>query len=209
MCSDKDAGKRENKTPNPCATYRQREKENQRIREREKDGKRQTDKETRKREGRKRERQRREREKSGPLSDFQHRVLSLSRFSPPLVAKLESMLRDALDEVSGLETMLVTARARVRRNETPFSLKAFSSKKFLSEHPFPQAAVLRNRLRRVAVQELAEEIGRRCSRPMPRRLKQRARSEGTEWASEPRCCSAVKKVSARTLHHLYFPPHSQ
>ena len=43
---------------------------------------------------------------------------------------------------------------------------------------------------------------RRCSRPMPRRLKQRARSEGTEWASEPRCCSAVNKVSA--LHHLYF-----
>ena len=37
---------------------------------------------------------------------------------------------------------------------------------------------------------------------MPRRLKQRARGEGTEWASEPRCCSAVKKVSARTL--LYF-----
>ena len=26
----------------------------------------------------------------------------------------------------------------------------------------------------------------------------------TEWASEPRCCSAVKKVSARILHHLYF-----
>ena len=45
---------------------------------------------------------------------------------------------------------------------------------------------------------------RRRSRPMPRRLKQRARSEGTEWASEPRCCSAVKKVSARTLHPLYF-----
>ena len=39
---------------------------------------------------------------------------------------------------------------------------------------------------------------RRCSRPMPRRLKQRARNEGTEWVSEPRCCSAVKKVSART-----------
>ena len=68
------------------------------------------------------------------------------------VAKLESMLRDALDEVSGLETMLVTARARERRNETPFSFKAFSSKKFLSEHPFP------TRLHRVAVQELAEEI---------------------------------------------------
>ena len=39
------------------------------------------------------------------------------------VAKLESMLRDALGEVSGLEMMLVTPRARVRRNETPFSLK--------------------------------------------------------------------------------------
>ena len=52
-------------------------------------------------------------------------------------AKLESTLRDALDEVSGLETMVVTARARVRRGETPFSFKAFSSKKFLSEHPFP------------------------------------------------------------------------
>ena len=38
---------------------------------------------------------------------------------------------------------------------------------------------------------------------MPRRLNQRARTEGTEWASEPRCCSAVKKVSARTLRHLY------
>ena len=75
------------------------------------------------------------------------------------VAKLESMLRDALDEVSGLETMLVTARARVRRNERPFSCKAFSSKKFLSEHPVPEVAVLRHRLRRVAVQELAEEIG--------------------------------------------------
>ena len=36
------------------------------------------------------------------------------------------------------------------------------------------------------------------------RGEQRARSEGTEWASERRCCSAVKKVSARTLHHLYF-----
>ena len=53
------------------------------------------------------------------------------------VAKLESMLRDALDEVSGLETMLVTAHARVRWNETPFSFEAFSSKKFLSEHTFP------------------------------------------------------------------------
>ena len=39
---------------------------------------------------------------------------------------------------------------------------------------------------------------------MPRRLKQRARSEGTEWASELSCCSAVKKVSARTLDHTYF-----
>ena len=75
------------------------------------------------------------------------------------VAKLESMLRDALDEVSGLETMLVTARARVRRNGAPFSFENFSSKKFLSEHPFPQVAVLKHRLRRVAVQELAEEIG--------------------------------------------------
>ena len=53
--------------------------------------------------------------------------LSLKIRSPALrtmvfdVAKLASMLRDALDEVSGLEMMLVTARARVRRNETPFS----------------------------------------------------------------------------------------
>ena len=68
--------------------------------------------------------------------------LSLKIRSPALrtmvfdVAKLESMLRDAPDEVSGLETMLVTARARVRRNGTPFSFKAFSSKKSLSEHPF-------------------------------------------------------------------------
>ena len=217
------------------------------------------------------------------------------------VEKVESMLRDALDEVSGLETMPFTARARVRRNETPFSFKAFSS------------AVLKHRLRRVVVQELAEELGgaeevedvlvvleseshrgaapakpqssrpfcstptpvacpvaavakppppcpsrrlelrlpSRCflanasvspwtwtawragtwhggqsarfdvlpvevsapartrsgevtgdaQRPMPRRLKQRVWSEETERASEPRCC-AVKKVSARTLHHL-------
>ena len=80
-----------------------------------------------KRERRKKERQRREREKSGPPSDFQHRVFSLKIWSAALrtmefdVAKLESMLRDALDEVSGLEMMFVTARGRVRRNETPFS----------------------------------------------------------------------------------------
>ena len=141
-----------------------RESEKERKRERWKETNRQRDKE-RKREGREKERQRREREKSGPPSDFQHRVFSLKIRSPALrtmvldVAKLKSMLRDALDEVSGLETMLVTARARVRRNETPFSFKAFSSKKFLPEHPFPWVAVLKHRLRRVAVQELAEEIG--------------------------------------------------
>ena len=128
MCSDKDAGSREHKTPKPCATYRQRESENERTREREKERKREREKERKRekeREGRWRDRG--EREKSGPPSDFQHRVFSLKIRSPALrtmvfdVAKLESMLRDALDEVSGLETMLVTARARVRRNETPFS----------------------------------------------------------------------------------------
>ena len=100
---------------------RERESENQRKREREKDGKRQTDKETREKRGK------------GEQS-----FLSLEIRSPALrtmvfdVAKLESMLRDALDEVSGLEMMFFTARARVRRNETPFSLKASSFKKFLS-----------------------------------------------------------------------------
>ena len=53
--------------------------------------------------------------------------------------------------------MLVTARARVRRNETPSKLSV--PKSFLSEHPFPSVAVLKHRLRRVPVQELAEEIG--------------------------------------------------
>ena len=100
----------------------------------------------------KRQRERKEREgrrrEECPLqifnTEFFSLSLSLSRFGPPAlrtlvfdVAKLSSMLRDALDEVSGLETTLVTARARVRRNETPFSFEAFSSKKFLSEHPFP------------------------------------------------------------------------
>ena len=84
----------------------------------------------------KKNQRKREREKSGPPSDFQNRVLSLKIRSSALrivvfdVAKLESMLRDALDEVSGLETMLVTARAWVRRNETPYSFTSFSSKKF-------------------------------------------------------------------------------
>ena len=55
--------------------------------------------------------------------------------------------------------MLVTARARERLNETPFFLEAFSSKKILPEHTFPQVAVLEHRMRRVAVQELAGEIG--------------------------------------------------
>ena len=89
-------------------------KENLRKRERWKETIRQRDKE-RKREGREKERQRRERKKSGPPSDFQQSFLSLKKRSSALrimafdVATLESMLRDALDEVSGLETMLVTA----------------------------------------------------------------------------------------------------
>ena len=45
------------------------------------------------------------------------------------------------------------------KGKKPFSFKAFSSKKFLSEHSFSQVAVLKHCLRRVAVQELAEEIG--------------------------------------------------
>ena len=77
--------------------------------------------------GREQEKQRRETEKSGPPSDFHQSFLSLKIVSSALrtmvfdVAKLESTLRDALDEVSGLEMMPVIARAKVRRNETPFS----------------------------------------------------------------------------------------
>ena len=56
MCSDKDAGKREHKTPTPCASYRQREKENQRIRKRDKEKKREKE-----REGRRRDRGEKER----------------------------------------------------------------------------------------------------------------------------------------------------
>ena len=110
-------------------------KEKKRIRESEKERKRQREK---KREGRRRDTGEKER-RVARLQ--QHRVFSLKIRSPALrtmvfdEAKLESMLRDSLDEVSGLETMLVTVRARVRRNDTPFSFEAFSSKKFVSYHP--------------------------------------------------------------------------
>ena len=46
------------------------------------------------------------------------------------VAKFESMMRDALDEGFGLEMMLVTARAMVRRDETSFSWKLLVLKRF-------------------------------------------------------------------------------
>ena len=144
-----------NKRPRPLAHRTGKGKK--KIRESEKETKRKREKKRGKGEGETEERKREE----WPAFRF----FSLKIRSPALrtmafdVVKLESMLRDALDEVSGLETMLVTARARVRRNETPFSFKAFSSPKFLFEHPFPQVAVLKHHLRHVAVQEVAEEIG--------------------------------------------------
>ena len=62
-----------------------------------------------------------------------------------------------MDEVSGLEMMLVTASVRARRNETSFSseLFFFYKKIGLNTH----VAVLKHRLRGVAVQELTAEIG--------------------------------------------------
>ena len=113
---------------------RERVRESERVRERVRESERE----------RVRERDRGEKERRVARLQIFNTEFSLSQDSvPPAlrtmvfdVAKLESMLRDTLDEVSGLETMLVTARAWVRRNEAPFSFEAFGSKKFLSEHPF-------------------------------------------------------------------------
>ena len=71
--------------------------------------------------GRARERKRERERRAACLQFFNTASPSFCGIMVFDVVKLESMLRYALDRVSQLEMMLVTACARVRRNETSFS----------------------------------------------------------------------------------------
>ena len=89
MCSDKDAGQREHKTPSNVQAKRKERREKERKREREKERKREREKETNRQREKEREGRRRDRgEKERRVARLQifNTEFSLSRFGPPLCA---------------------------------------------------------------------------------------------------------------------------